>query len=86
MKNLQEIDPVSIPGAVIDPKTGRLCATGSDIGRALGLANRQIEHCRQEYGTRRYQDKYHDIADILAARARVAKVGRPRLTTETEVA
>ena len=81
MQNLPSIRPESIAGAVIDPVTGRLCATAADLGRALGVSNTQIEFCRAKFGTRRYQDKFHDIEDVMEARSKIGNRGRPVIKT-----
>jgi hypothetical protein len=62
-----------IPGAVIDPGTGRLCATQIDIFRALGLSGNQVKATSACV----YQDKYYDILDVLAGRKLCRRRGRP---------
>lgn len=72
METNTKIDPTSIPGAVIDPVTGRLCATQMDIFRALGLSGRQVK----DTGARRYQYKFYDILDVVEGRKQTAPRGR----------
>ncbi len=74
MKDYRITAAASIPGAVIDPETGRLCALKIDIARGLSITPSAVAICKP----RIYQTRYADINDVLEARATIAGRGRPR--------
>lgn len=81
MNTISQIQPASIPGAVIDPETGRLCATIADFTRAIGIAGSQVVAT----GATKYQRKYYDVEEVLNGRKTVRQVGRPRGIILTEL-
>jgi hypothetical protein len=79
MKTNLEIHP-AIPREVIDPATQRRCALQSDIARALGITPSAVAVC----GARIHQDRYVDLLDVIQARGRVRRRGRPK-SNQTDV-
>lgn len=73
MKTTIEAKP-STPCEVIDPVSQRRCALQSDIARALRITPSAVAVC----GARIYQGRYVDVLDVVHARSRVAKRGRPK--------
>lgn len=73
MKTNLEAQPV-IPCEVIDPVTQRRCALQSDIARSLRIAPSAVSACRP----RIYHERYVDVLDVIEARSRVARRGRPK--------
>ncbi len=74
MKIPANLDPSSIPGAVIDPGTGRYCALQTDIAMGLRISPSAVASCRPAV----YQSRYLDIAEVIAARAKTPRRGRPK--------
>lgn len=74
MKTYYSTAAASIPGAVIDPKTKRLCALQSDVARGLNITPSAVAACKP----RIYQTRYVDIDDVIEARATISGRGRPR--------
>lgn len=70
----EEPDRPEIPGEVIDPISRRRCALQSDVARGLRIAPSAVAACRP----RKHQDRFVDVLDVLDARSRVAKRGRPK--------
>lgn len=87
MKNLDEIDAKSIPGAVIDPATGRFCALQADIARALECTPGVVAETVRARKTKVYQEKFLDILHVIAARKQAFPKGRrPHTYSKMEVA
>lgn len=74
MKTPANLDPSSITGAVIDPLTGRYCALQIDIAKSLRIPPSAVACCRATV----YQSRYLDIAEVIAARAKTPRRGRPK--------
>jgi hypothetical protein len=74
-QKIMKIENIKVDGAVIDPETGRLCAHGSDLARALGIAPAQVQNTRAT----KYQGRYYDIQEVLDIRAKTPPPGRPRM-------
>ncbi len=77
MNNLPSKPNPSIPdfpGIVIDPVTGRACALPWDVARGLGLHHEQVKRC----APRMHQGRYADVLDVIEARTRTPKAGRPK--------
>ncbi len=68
------LDPSKIPGAVIDPKTGRYCALQIDIAKSLRITPSAVACCKP----RIHQTRFADIVDVIEARAKTPKRGRPK--------
>jgi hypothetical protein len=68
------LDPSKILGAVIDPKTGRYCALQIDIAKSLGIPPSAVAFCKP----RIHQTRFADILDVIEARAKTPRRGRPK--------
>lgn len=75
MQSLNRIAPASLPGAVIDPETGRACALAADIAKGLNIAPTTVAKCNP----RIYHGRYSDIEDVIAVRRLARGPGRPRI-------
>ena len=65
----------TIEGAVIDPSSGRMCATAADIARGRKVSPSTIARISS---ARRYAGgRYIDIVDALAELDKTRRVGRP---------
>ncbi|MEI6606727.1 MAG: hypothetical protein WCP35_15570 [Verrucomicrobiota bacterium] len=65
----------TIEGAVIDPSSGRMCATAADIARGSNVSPSTIARISS---ARRYAGgRYIDIVDALAELDKTRRVGRP---------
>jgi hypothetical protein len=66
---------INFPGLVVDPESGRLCASIRDLTKGLNLHHEQI---RRAAG-RKYQDgRFLDFGDVVRNRAKTPGRGRPR--------
>jgi hypothetical protein len=68
------LDPSKILGAVIDPKTGSYDALQIDIAKSLGIPPSAVAFCKP----RIHQTRFVDIVDVIEARAKTPKRGRPK--------
>jgi len=71
----REIDKIA--GAVIDPATGRYCALARDVAASLGIGDSSVRHAAQRGGVAKYQGRYYDLPQILAALGNRRKPGNP---------
>lgn len=67
-------DQPEIPGEVIARGTNRRCALQADIARGLRIAPSAVAAC----SARIYEGRFLDVLDVIEARSRVARRGRPK--------
>ncbi len=79
-KTTTTLDPLKIEGSVIDPASGRVCATAADIARGAGVHPSTIARitCARRYAGGRYLD----VADVFVELANARHRGRPRRVDE----
>lgn len=66
--------------ARIDPETKRYCATQAEICKAMKIHPYQVSKCFP----RRYRKRYLDVLDVMEARNRTPRPGRPKKYQLTE--
>ena len=75
-KTTTTLDPLRIEGSVIDPASGRVCATAADIARGACVHPSTV--ARVTRARRHAGGRYLDVADVLAELANARHRGRPR--------